>query len=485
MSVVTAINTDALLTTERSDVAALSASRSGLLSAQEDCKPARSNVFADGSFWTAVLTIANAALGAGLLSIPYAIASAGLASGGAALLVLIIACCASLCIIMARMAVAQAADPSVTSFGALVAWGCGPLAAWFVELLVLTNSFGACIGYVVVLGDVITPLVYAPLQQLAPKLSAHNARIAVCCVAAVFCLLLSLLRRISALRYTAAVAVFACFYTAGMLIIKAALSPCTEGHCFDETSPPRNGWCTREQALNATLSGSGACNAEAPQAGVSLWPVDAAAFFRALPIFMSALQCHIQVAFIFAEAPSRLRTRWPRLAIGGTSMALLLLFYAAVGAAGFLRFGAQTQGDCLENFSGADAVANVARVAVGITALSAFPMQHFPARAALHHVWSALGCTRGGRISTLFLLAEGVLWVCVTGGLALLVGSDLSFVFEMLGSIVVGAVVLLVPAALLLRAGQAKALAIAFIFIGGFITVSGTYTSIMAKIGGH
>ena len=30
------------------------------------------SVFCDGGFWTAVLTIANAALGAGLLSVPYA-----------------------------------------------------------------------------------------------------------------------------------------------------------------------------------------------------------------------------------------------------------------------------------------------------------------------------------------------------------------------------------------------------------------------------
>ena len=79
-----------------------------------------------------------------------------------------------------------------------------------------------------------------------------------------------------------------------------------------------------------------------------------------------------------------LRESRPRTAVAASAVSLLAFFYLTVGTVGFLRFGAQTQGDCLQNFSPTDASAGIARVAVALTALSAFPMQHFPSRAALH-----------------------------------------------------------------------------------------------------
>lgn len=445
----------------------------------------RCGVLCDGGFWTAVLTISNAALGAGLLSVPYAIASAGWLTGGLATLVLVVLCFGSLCVIMGRMERAQAADPAVTSFGALVSWACGPAASWFVELLVILNSFGACVGYLVLLGDVLTPLLRGALHS-ALGTTDDQSRTLVVVGAAALCLLLCFLRRISALRYSAAVAIFACFFTCGMLVVKAVRAPCRLGDCEDELG--RNGWCTAAQAANKSYSAGGlGCNAANPTAGVSAVPLGVGALLRAFPLLINAMQCHIQCAFVFAEMPLRIRAPAPRRAVAATAMSLLLGFYLTVGAAGFLRFGAQTQSDCLENFDASDPLANVARVAVGITALSAFPMQHFPARAVAHRVWrECLGCGSPTklRMSNAFVLLEAPLWVGVTTTLALLVGSHLGFVFELLGAVVVGAVVFLVPAALLLRAGQNTGLAALFIVLGGFLTVSGTYISIEQKLAG-
>lgn len=178
---------------------------------------ARPPLCLDGAFWTAVLTIANAALGAGLLSIPYAFAQAGLLVGMLLTLLLVGGACVSLCVIMATMGRAQAADPGVSSFGTLVEWSCGKSASWAVEVTVILNSFGSCVGYLVLLGDVLTPLV-------APALPASvrgHARTLVVLGAAAACLLLCLLRRISYLRYSAGVAVFACIFTTSMLAVQA------------------------------------------------------------------------------------------------------------------------------------------------------------------------------------------------------------------------------------------------------------------------
>ncbi|EOD28417.1 vacuolar transporter [Emiliania huxleyi CCMP1516] len=426
-------------------------------------RPDRPLLVRDAGFWTAVLTLCNAALGAGLLSLPYAVASAGLLVGSLSTCVLICASFASLCVIMGLMA---QAGPSVTSFGGLVRWGCGPAASNVVDGFVFLNSFGACVGYLVLLGDVVPPIVLDAVPA-AKSMSAGQLRAAAASVASLPCLLLSMLRRISALRFTAGVAVFACFFTAGLLTAQAVQHPCRPGDCYDGAG--RNGWCTAAQAANA--SSAAACYADRPTAGVSLWPESA--------------------AFVFAEMRPALRESRPRTAVAASAVSLLAFFYLTVGAVGFLRFGAQTQGDCLQNFSPTDASAGIARVAVALTALSAFPMQHFPARGILHRLWRLLvdravstrpPTARPAGMSTLFLLLEPVGWVGVTLPLALVLGSDLSFVFELSGALVVNGVVFLVPAALLLALRRSRHLAVAFLLLGASLTVSGTFISIDEKI---
>jgi amino acid permease len=486
-------------------------------------KPGKRSVLADGGFWTAVLTIANAALGAGLLSLPYAIASAGMLVGPISCLVLIVGCFVSLCVILGLMDRASSSGQAINTFGELVRWGCGPAASWGVELLVILNSFGADIGYLVLLGDVFTPLLEGALKD-AFGWTRDQARPLVVAGASLLCLLLSLLRRINMLRYSAGVAVFACFFTTGLLAAQAAEHPCRLGDCLDEATPPRNGWCDAAQVANSSYT---ACNPESRAAGVSLWPlagVGLGALLRAFPLLVNAMQCHIQAAFVFAELPSRLRGPASRRAIAFSVFGLLAFLYLFVGSAGVLRFGAQTQGDCLTNFSDTDGMASIARVAVGLTALSAYPMQHFPARAVIYRVWrEVLGCSQAQpRMSNLFLFIEGPLWVGVTVVLALAIGSDLSFVFELLGAVVraahptfapplslslslslpssvawaplaltpfpprrpqvVGSVIFLVPCALLYHQGGSRIQLLAFLAVGCFITISGTYISIHEKL---
>lgn len=259
-------------------------------------RPDRPLLVRDAGFWTAVLTLCNAALGAGLLSLPYAVASAGLLVGSLSTCVLICASFASLCVIMGLMA---QAGPSVTSFGGLVRWGCGPAASNVVDGFVFLNSFGACVGYLVLLGDVVPPIVLDAVPA-AKSMSAGQLRAAAASVASLPCLLLSMLRRISALRFTAGVAVFACFFTAGLLTAQAVQHPCRPGDCYDGAG--RNGWCTAAQAANA--SSAAACYADRPTAGVSLWPESVSGLLRAFPLLMNAMQCHIQAAAAAAPAPA-------------------------------------------------------------------------------------------------------------------------------------------------------------------------------------
>lgn len=160
-------------------------------------------------------------------------------------------------------------------------------------------------------------------------------------------------------------------------------------------------------------------------------------------------------------------------------------------------------------------MSDVARACVSITALSAFPMQHFPARLALHSWWVAIrgaslpaskrradrweamardrldghaaeAATDGlVRLSTSFIVVEGALWTALSALLAYLVGSRIDKVFGFIGAVCGGAVIFLFPGLLWLRLGEGSAgslrrilPAALMLLLGAFIMIIGTYENV-------
>lgn len=113
----------------------------------------------DGGFWTAVLTTANAALGAGVLAYPFAFSEAGLVGGSALLLAFAAIASVGLRAVFHCMARAQALDPSVRDYTKMVSTAFGAKAELAVTVLILLYVFGACWGYLVLLADTLAPLV--------------------------------------------------------------------------------------------------------------------------------------------------------------------------------------------------------------------------------------------------------------------------------------------------------------------------------------
>ena len=110
----------------------------------------------------------------------------------------------------------------ITNFGDLVRFGLGERAAVTIEVLIVVYAFGACVSYLILLGDVLTPVV----QKTFTSMSKNVVRTLVVCSCAVVCWAICLLRRISALKYSAAVAVLAVLFTVFMLIYDAFTDPC-------------------------------------------------------------------------------------------------------------------------------------------------------------------------------------------------------------------------------------------------------------------
>ena len=350
----------------------------------------------------------------------------------------------------------------------------------------------------ILLGDLLTPVVL--LAHTAPEESTW--RVTQAC-ATTLCLCLCLMRTVSALKYSAVVAVIGTALFAVMLVSQTLEHPCHEGDCADECG--LNGWCTPSQHAQSVDAGEHVCNGEL---GVSRWPESPSDLLRSLPLFAFALQCHIQTPAIFVELPVRLRGASSTRAIAFAATALIVTLYLPVGLAGYLRFGAQTQGDVLNNFDVGDRFADASRTTLAFAALASFPMQHFPARTALWNFYrlcrpptAQLGthahthahavvlapAAAGPPMS--FIAVEAVAWVVLVLAVAELVGSSLAQVFQLVGAICGSTVIFTLPGAMWLKLGprtdpSRRLVGGLLLAVGLFILVAGTEVTLQQMFRG-
>lgn len=451
----------------------------------------------DGPTIVGILSLVNAALGAGVLAYPFAFMSAGMVLASVFTTAIGVLSMCSLCIIMHCMTILQAREgaANVKSFGDLVKYGLGQKASTALEALIVVYMFGACVGYLEVLDDVFHGVV-SDAQLSHVGLDRQQADVLCLCAAAVLCFALATLRSIEALKYTAAAAVLAVFFTVGTLVFQAFAHP-----CLPDASPSSSSSVSLSSSANANANTSSRCDDEngrhgwtKGEHGVSLWPESAGGILKALPLICFAVQCQIQCAAAYCEMPpslARSGARRRRVAYGATLLTLILYFPA--GIAGFARFGDATQGDILANFGVKDGFADVARFCMALTALSAFPCQHYPARTILHKIWTSRfsppepapvvnvhvgeftssgdalradggggggddaslnadgsggGGGGGGGLSLAFALTEALCWTLVVLGTtiwAVLNQIKLDLVFQLIGSVCGSAVILVVP----------------------------------------
>ena len=159
-----------------------------------DTERRRSPLLCDGGFWTSVVTLTNAALGAGILSYPYAYSLSGIAVGSALTVMMCVFCAAGVCIIFHCMGIVQPRDASIRSYGDLVRTVLGSTCGVSIDVFIVLYMFGACVGYLILLADQL-----APVFALAPGVDSQEARLYVTLGASVLVLGLSLLRNISSL----------------------------------------------------------------------------------------------------------------------------------------------------------------------------------------------------------------------------------------------------------------------------------------------
>jgi len=167
-----------------------------------------------GTFTGSVANLGNAALGAGILAVPYAFAKAGLLLG----FFLNIFFCGIILLTLHATGRAQK-HTNTGNYQAIVGKMLGPRWGNLAMALQLFFLIGACVAMQVIVSDQLLPL----LRQCFPNAAWVSREAVILTNSFVVLLPLSFIRNIQAMSPLATFSIFAIFFTLGVLIVRAGL----------------------------------------------------------------------------------------------------------------------------------------------------------------------------------------------------------------------------------------------------------------------
>ncbi|KAG2435521.1 hypothetical protein HYH02_011815 [Chlamydomonas schloesseri] len=402
--------------------------------------------------------MANCTVGAGVLSLPFAFQATGLIGG--LLLCSVVAVIEGLTMyVLSKFAERYRAH----SYVELVRRALGRKLSLLLSGVLVVAMFGACVAYLIILGDNLSSL--AAAAGLPPLLAnrQHIVGFLGLCVMLPMCLP----KNLGALAAMNQIAVLGFLVGAAMVSFRGM-----------QIALQRPDLMT----------------------GVELFRADYDSLF-AIPIVVFGFNCHAMVVSIFQElepapglllpavlpsSPSAFR-RWrylPRpdsrklvgmLGVIMSSTSLVLLAYAIVGITGYLAFPGHVSSNILVSFPQDDPLVQVARATISLIILGSYPLTHHPARAGFQHLVrpraaSAAAVTAPSPLAEPLLEASqdpsvGVSpFVSVGFTLAFVLGStavaevvtDLGIVLHLLGGLCITFIIFFLPGLLLINAAILK-----------------------------
>lgn len=296
-----------------------------------------------GSIRGSVFNLAGATLGAGALSLPYAVAVSGVTFAIVQLLV-----AALLTIYTIRLLIRAGDLTNLKSYEDLAVYCFGKKVAIFVEINILIFCFGIAVAYLVTLGDIITPLgeIYFGTASL---LAQRWLLMTIACVSIM--LPLSLLKDISSLQFSSILGVLSIIFLVVAVCIRSIM------HASQSGLPKDISW-----TINLT---------QGPD------------FMLSVPIVMFAFTCQVNVFSIYTELQRPCIRRMNKVVDRATLISVLI--YLTIGVVAYLAFGSSLvdpkyKGNILLSFPLNDTLIAISRAAITFTVSVAFPLNIFPCR---------------------------------------------------------------------------------------------------------
>ncbi|XP_054026142.1 putative sodium-coupled neutral amino acid transporter 8 [Dryobates pubescens] len=352
----------------------------------------------------AVFIMLKSALGAGLLSFPWAFGRAG--GAVPALLVEL----GSLVFLVSGLAVLgyAAALSTQPTYQGVVRAVCGAAVGKLCEVCFLLNLFMISVALLRVVGDQLEKLCDSlyPNGTLSETPSAppwyvdQRFTLSALCVLVIFPL--SVPREIGFQKYSSILGTLAACYLTVVIILKYYLQDKTLG-----SSEPSQ------------------------TSSVSSW----ASIFSVIPTICFGFQCHEACVAIYSSMHNQSFSHW--VAVSVLSMLICLLIYSLTGLYGYLTFGKAVASDVLMSYPGNDPAVIVARLLFGVSVVTIYPIVVLLGRSVVRDAWAPpkrrarTAPAAGERWSRVALT---VAWMGTTLIIALFV-PDIGKVIELIGGI--------------------------------------------------
>ncbi|NXE80636.1 AVT2 protein, partial [Cochlearius cochlearius] len=352
----------------------------------------------------AVFIMLKSALGAGLLSFPWAFSRAG--GAAPALLVEL----GSLVFLVSGLAVLgyAAALSAQPTYQGVVRAVCGAAAGKLCEVCFLLNLFMISVALLRVVGDQLEKLCDSlyPNGTLSgappppPWYADQRFTLSALCVLVIFPL--SIPREIGFQKYSSILGTLAACYLTLVIVLKYHLQAESLG-APELPQPPR----------------------------ASSW----ASVFSVIPTICFGFQCHEACVAIYSSMRNQSFSHW--VAVSVLSMLICLLIYSLTGLYGYLTFGEAVASDVLMSYPGNDPVVIIARLLFGVSIVTIYPIVVLLGRSVVRDMW----VTPKRRAAVVpdaheqrSRVALTVAWMATTLAIALFV-PDIGKVIELIGGI--------------------------------------------------
>ncbi|XP_075289770.1 solute carrier family 38 member 8 isoform X6 [Opisthocomus hoazin] len=352
----------------------------------------------------ALFILLKSALGAGLLSFPWAFGRAG--GAAPALLVEL----GSLVFLVSGLAVLgyAAALSAQPTYQGVVRALCGAAAGKLCEVCFLLNLFMISVALLRVVGDQLEKLCDSlyPNGTLSgdppppPWYADQRFTLSALCVFVIFPL--SVPREIGFQKYSSVLGTLAACYLTLVIVLKYHLQ--TES--LSSPEPPQ------------------------PSRAFS-W----ASVFSVIPTICFGFQCHEACVAIYSSMRNQSFSHW--VAVSVLAMLICLLIYSLTGLYGYLTFGEAVAADVLMSYPGNDPLVVVARLLFGVSIVTIYPIVVLLGRSVVRDLWvpakrgavaAPEACERHSRV------AMTIAWMATTLAIALFV-PDIGKVIELIGGI--------------------------------------------------
>ncbi|KAJ2076459.1 hypothetical protein H4R24_005685 [Coemansia sp. RSA 988] len=293
-----------------------------------------------GTISSSSINLANTILGSGMLSMPNAMASLGLAFGSIIIIFSALASSLGLYLLSRCARRTSGRDSSFFAVSKLTY----PRAAIFFDAAIAVKCFGVSISYLIIFGDLM-PEIAVAFGFKTPLLISRNFWIS---FAIISLIPLAFQRRLDALKYTSFTALLAVVYlfvVVAMFYFNPLRSPLPEGDIV-----------------------------------LFRWSKE---FFTHLPIFVFAFTCHQNIFSVYNELQDNSSKQ-----VNGTislSIGSACGVYQWIAVLGYLTFGSKVAPNLLTMYDNS-LVITFCRLSIAVLVLFSYPLQCHPARNCLDKV---------------------------------------------------------------------------------------------------